>query len=33
MSDGSTRFLQENMDYKMFCLMNYISDGEVISDF
>ena len=33
MADGSTRFLQEDMNYKMFCLMNYISDGEVISDF
>ncbi len=29
--DGNVRFLSENMDYKTFCLLNYIHDGQVTS--
>ena len=31
LGDGSVRFLSENMDYRNFCLMNYIHDGEVVT--
>ncbi len=27
-ADGSARFLSENMDYRLFCLLNYIQDGQ-----
>ncbi|WP_417851626.1 DUF1559 domain-containing protein [Thalassoglobus sp.] len=33
MGDGSARFLNENMDYKTFCYLNYIHDGEVVGEF
>ncbi len=33
MGDGSTRFLNENMDYQTFCYLNYIHDGSVIKEF
>ncbi|MCA8996413.1 MAG: DUF1559 domain-containing protein [Planctomycetaceae bacterium] len=31
MGDGSVRFFSENMDYKLFCLVNYIHDRQVTS--
>ncbi|HID76734.1 MAG TPA: DUF1559 domain-containing protein, partial [Planctomycetaceae bacterium] len=30
-ADGSVEFLTETMDYKTFCLLNYISDAQVAS--
>jgi prepilin-type N-terminal cleavage/methylation domain-containing protein len=30
-ADGSTHFLSENMDYRLFCLMNYIHDNEPVT--
>ncbi len=29
--DGNVKFLSENIDYKTFCLLNYIHDGQVTS--
>lgn len=31
MGDGSVKFLSENMDYKTFCLANYVADSVAIS--
>lgn len=28
--DGSAKFLSENMDYRLFCLLNYTHDGEAV---
>lgn len=31
--DGSVRFLSETMDYRVFCLLNYIQDGQATGEF
>jgi prepilin-type N-terminal cleavage/methylation domain-containing protein len=33
LADGSTRFLSEAMDYRLFGLLNYIHDGETVGEF
>lgn len=33
LGDGSVRFLSETIDYRLFCLLNYLQDGQVVSDF
>lgn len=33
MGDGSVRFINEEIDYRLFCLLNYIQDGEPVSGF
>lgn len=33
LGDGSVRFLSENIDYRLFCLLNYIQDGQVVGEF
>lgn len=33
MGDGSVRFINEEVDYRLFCLLNYVQDGEPLSDF
>ncbi|HQX53716.1 MAG TPA: DUF1559 domain-containing protein [Planctomycetaceae bacterium] len=33
LGDGSVRFLSDVMDYRIFCLLNYIRDGQVTGDF
>ncbi len=33
LGDGSVRFLSDAMDYRIFCLLNYIQDGQVTGDF
>lgn len=33
LADGSARFLSETMDYKTLCLINYISDSQVLDQF
>ena len=33
MGDGSVRFIDEGIDYRLFCLLNYIQDGEPVSGF
>lgn len=33
MGDGSVRFISEEIDYRLFCLLNYIQDGEPVSGF
>lgn len=33
LGDGSVRFLNESIDYRLFCLLNYIQDGEPVSSF
>lgn len=30
-ADGSSRFLSENIDYRLFCLLNYIHDNEPVA--
>jgi prepilin-type N-terminal cleavage/methylation domain-containing protein/prepilin-type processing-associated H-X9-DG protein len=32
-ADGSVHFLSENMDYRTFCLLNYIQDGQSLGEF
>lgn len=32
-ADGSVHSLSENMDYRLFCLLNYIQDGEPVGEF
>lgn len=32
-ADGSTHFLSENIDYRLFCLLNYIHDGQPVGTF
>jgi prepilin-type processing-associated H-X9-DG protein len=32
-ADGSVHFLSDSMDYRTFCLLNYIQDGQVTSNF
>lgn len=32
-ADGSVKFLSENMDYRLFCLLNYIQDGQAVGEF
>ena len=33
LGDGSVRFLSDVMDYRVFCLLNYIQDGQVTGEF
>jgi len=33
MGDGSVHFLSENIDYRLFCLLNYIQDGQPVGQF
>lgn len=33
LADGSTRFISDSIDYRMFCLLNYIQDGQAVNDF
>ena len=33
LGDGSVRFLSDVMDYRVYCLLNYIQDGEVTGEF
>lgn len=33
LGDGSTRFISDSIDYRTFCLLNYIQDGQGISEF
>lgn len=33
LGDGSARFLSENIDYRLFCLLNYIQDGQPVGSF
>jgi len=33
LADGTVRFISENIDYKTFCVLNYIHDGETIGEF
>jgi prepilin-type N-terminal cleavage/methylation domain-containing protein len=33
LGDGSARFLSENIDYVSYCLLNFIKDGQVVSEF
>lgn len=32
-NDGNTRFLAEDMDYELFCRLNYIHDGDPLASF
>ena len=31
--DGSVHFLSDSIDYRLFCLLNYIQDGEPVGEF
>ena len=31
--DGSVQFLSDSMDYRLFCLLNYIQDGQPVGQF
>lgn len=33
MGDGSVRFISENIDYRLFCLLNFIQDGQPTAQF
>lgn len=33
MGDGSVHFLSKNIDYRLFCLLNYIQDGQPVGQF
>ncbi len=33
MGDGSVRYLNENMDWINFCLLNFVNDGQPLSEF
>ena len=33
LGDGSVRFLSDTVDYRLFCLLNYIQDGQAIGEF
>jgi len=33
LADGSTRFISDVIDYRMFALLNYINDGQEVSNF
>jgi len=33
LGDGSVRFLSDVMDYRVYCLLNYIQDGQVTGEF
>jgi len=33
LGDGSVRFLSDAMDYRVYCLLNYIQDGQVTGDY
>ncbi|MBI1311329.1 DUF1559 domain-containing protein [bacterium] len=33
LADGSSRFLSDSMDYRLFGLLNYIHDGETLGEF
>ena len=33
LGDGSARFISESIDWNLFCLLNFIHDGEVVGEF
>lgn len=33
LGDGTVRFVSENIDYKTFCILNFIHDGQTVGEF
>lgn len=33
MADGAVRFVSENIDYDLYCLINYMADGQPVGEF
>lgn len=33
MADGAVRFISENIDYDLYCILNYMQDGQVVGEF